>query len=272
MIFRRRTVANVCNFEGIGLHSATPVRIAVHPGQRGIAFRKGADRWEAKPENVTGVNRCTKLGDISTIEHLMSALAGLEITDAEIEVDGTEMPGLDGSSLPYVEGLRAAGFFDLGEYAVIEMFKRAFIQEGDAKLAVSDGTGHWKYSFETGDRWPHEQVYETTDPVSDYESEVAPARTIVFGDEIELAKAHGLGKGLDEDSVVVLDATGYRFPTRFGDEPVRHKMLDLIGDLYLSGMPIRALNVSAHRTGHKSNIEAAFKVRELLSASRKSGG
>jgi len=116
--YTRRTVAADAVFEGLGLHSGEPVRVIVHPGEQGIRF----NGVSARPENVSDTTRCTCLGEVSTIEHLMSALCGLEITDADVEVDGREMPGLDGSALGYVAGLSATGFSALGSAEAPDLF------------------------------------------------------------------------------------------------------------------------------------------------------
>ena len=94
--YTRKTLQSDVVMEGLGLHSGIPVKVHIYPGDQGIAFRRGDERVLAKPENVTDTTRCTTLGPVSTIEHLMSAFAGLEITDAEVEVDAPELPGLDG--------------------------------------------------------------------------------------------------------------------------------------------------------------------------------
>ncbi|MGV3614105.1 MAG: UDP-3-O-acyl-N-acetylglucosamine deacetylase [Fimbriimonas sp.] len=265
MTFTRRTVGSVVHFEGLGLHTGVPVKVAVHPGGDGIAFRYGATRTVAHPANVTDTTRSTKLGEVGTVEHMMSALAGLEITDAEIELDAPELPGLDGSSDGFVKGLAAAGFETLGERDVPPLFTRVFLQEDDGtKLAIAKGTGHWRYVFTTADRWPLEQAYEQADVVEAYAAEIAPARTFAFAEEIPFIIQMGLGKGLDEKSALILGIEGYKNEARFPDEPARHKLLDLVGDLYLAGVPLRALSVVAERSGHRANVHAAAMLAEAI--------
>lgn len=259
--FDRRTVTVPARFEGRGLHSGEPVKVLVHPGDQGIAFRRGASRWPAVPENVTDTSRCTRIGEVSTIEHLMSALAGTGVSDAEIEVDGAELPAMDGCALAFCEGLAAAGTTKIGETELSGPFARVFHVDEDVKIAISSGEGHWRYEFETGSRWPHEQHVEFMFP-SEYKEQVAPARTFAFEDEMEMVRKAGLGKGLDETTAFVIGQSGYINATKFEDEPARHKMLDLIGDLYLSGVPPQLLNVVAHKSGHRTNVDAAMKLRE----------
>jgi UDP-3-O-acyl-N-acetylglucosamine deacetylase len=256
----RRTISATATFEGLGLHSGEPVRVDVHPGENGIAFRHGTERVLAIPSNVTETTRCTKLGQISTIEHLMSALAALEITDVEIELTASELPAMDGSAKPFFERLVAAGVSDLGETESRKPFARLFLPDDGAKIAVGAGAGHWRYVYDAGERWPGRQSYESF--LSDYGTEIAPARTLVSSHQIEQAKQEGLGRGLTDKSVLIVGPIGYENEARFPDEIARHKMLDLIGDLYLSGIPIRLLNVVAERSGHRMNVQMAQMLIE----------
>ncbi len=264
MKFPRKTVREKVCFEGVGLHTAVPVHVIIHPADDGIVFRKGAERWPARPENVTDTTRCTKLGDIGTVEHLMSAFAALEITDAEVEVDAVEMPAMGGCSSGYVELLNQTGYTQTREESLEPLFKRVFHQEGSATVAVGSGTGHWKYSLDLGARWCGAQTYESIDVLADYTQQIAPARTFALEDELPTIAQLGLGKGLDEETALVLTPDGFRLPPRFPDEPARHKLLDLIGDLYLAGVPVRMLNVAAERSGHRINVEAARRLVAML--------
>ncbi|HVT13785.1 MAG TPA: UDP-3-O-acyl-N-acetylglucosamine deacetylase [Fimbriimonadaceae bacterium] len=265
MNFARRTLSREVVFEGLGLHSGIPVRVTVHPGEAGIWFRLGSGRWQARPENVTDTTRCTKLGDVSTIEHLMSALAGLEITDVEVELTAGELPALDGSALGYVEGFRKAGFASLPDGEMRELFSRVFFQDLPVKIAIGKGDGHWRYTYEVADRWPGEQAHEALDVVAAYAGEIAPARTFALAEEVPMVLAAGLAKGLDIEKALILGIEGYKNDARFPDEPARHKLLDLIGDLYLAGIPARLLNVSAEKSGHRTNVEAAARLLASVS-------
>jgi UDP-3-O-acyl-N-acetylglucosamine deacetylase len=267
MIVNRRTLAQTVTLEGLGLHTGVPVVVKIHPGQHGIGFLHGGERVEAHPANVTDTTRSTKLGSVGTIEHLMSAFAGLEITDAEVELDAPELPGLDGSARLYVEALRHAGMEDLPDREIPDLFTRVFLQlEDGVKVAIGKGTGHWRYEYRTGDRWPREQIYESEDIVAAYPGEVAPARTFAFAEEVPHLIQMGMGKGLDDSSALILGIEGYKNEPRFSDEPARHKLLDLVGDLYLAGVPLRGLNVVAERSGHRTHVKAAALLCEALAA------
>jgi UDP-3-O-acyl-N-acetylglucosamine deacetylase len=267
LTYTRLTLRGTAEFEGLGLHGGNPVKVRVHPGSEGIIFRAGKNRWPATPENVSDTTRCTRLGEISTIEHLMSSLAGLEITDAEVEVEGGEMPALDGSSEGFVGGLVAAGLEAVGQNEVHPPFKRVFVQEDGYRIAIGKGEGHWKYTYDLGDRWPKTQTFESRNVPLEYSKEIAPARTFALVEEIPVVLQMGLARGLDQDKALVLGIEGYKNDARFEDEPARHKLLDLIGDLYLSGVPVRFLNVAAEKSGHSSNVRAAKLLRQSVQAS-----
>lgn len=259
---KRHTLASAFEVKGRGLHSAEPVTVRVSPGDDGIAFRSGASRVAALAENVTDTRRCTCLGEIATVEHLLSALSALGVTDAEVEVKGQEMPGLDGSALPWVEQIRKVGLEDLGDWHHDTPARRVFAVDGERRVSVSVGEGHWRCIFDAGERWPGEQSAETS--LVDYEEAIAPARTFAFHTELPHLKDLGLGQGLDESSALVLGEDGYVNEARFDNEPARHKLLDLLGDLALTGIPAAALNVEGHRCGHDINVRAAAEVRAAL--------
>lgn len=239
------------------------MKVTVNPGNRGIAFRYKGTRWAALPELISDTKRCTKLGEISTIEHLMSAFAGIEISDAEVEVSAPELPAMDGSSKQFVTSLIDMKQ-SLGETELRDPFSRIFVQEEDIKIGVSAGNGHWRYVFETKDRWPGTQVYETSDVNKDYVDQIAPARTFGFVEEIPFLVEMGLARGLDLEKALVIGDTGYNNFAVFETEPARHKMLDIIGDLFLSGVPIKHLNVVAERSGHRANVKAAGLLRQAV--------
>lgn len=260
----RRTIASEVEFAGRGLHSGGNVVVTIRPGENGIRFASGSSIWRAVPSEVTETRRCTKLGEVATIEHLMSAFCGLELTDADVEVRGGELPGLDGSAGPYVDALTAVGFSDLFETELHPLYARVFVKEASLEVAASRGTGHWRYVYDVASRWPGRMAFEAEDVVAGYGTEIAPARTFALEEEVPALLEAGLGSGLDESSVVILGAQGYASETRFPDEPARHKLLDLMGDLYLSGVPARHLNVVAERSGHTSNVRAAALMWQAI--------
>jgi UDP-3-O-[3-hydroxymyristoyl] N-acetylglucosamine deacetylase len=268
MTFCRKTLKREVVFQGLGLHSGTPVEVTVRPASKGIRFIHGREKTVASPENVTDTSRCTRVGGISTVEHLMSAFAGLEVTDADVELTAPEMPAEDGSSVAYVRALIAAGFEVIGEATVAGPFARVFAQDHGANVAISSGSGHWRYHFHSGSRWPHDQTYETVQVTSDYKTQIAPARTFGFVEELPAILEAGYAQGLDLTTALVLGLAGYQNEPMFSDEPARHKLLDLIGDLALAGVPIRFLNVTAERSGHRLNVAAANLLARSVTIER----
>lgn len=258
--FTRTTVADEVRFSGHGLHSGAPVEIVVAPHENGIEFSAGSVRVRATPENVTDTTRCTCLGPVQTVEHLLSALAGLGVTDALIHVQGSELPALDGSSREYALAVAAIGTRALSAARIHGLFERCFAVSGEARVAIGAGTGHWRYDFECGERWPHSQTFEASLDPETYLGQVSGARTFAFEEEVAPLRAAGLGQGLDETSCLILGQEGYLNEPHWHDEPARHKLLDLIGDLSLAGVPVTLLNVVAVRSGHTLNVEAARRL------------
>ncbi|MCE9560356.1 MAG: UDP-3-O-acyl-N-acetylglucosamine deacetylase [Armatimonadetes bacterium] len=264
MIFKRRTISEPIVIEGLGLHSGIAVEVQIHPSEDGLWFRSGRERIEAIPENVSDTKRCTRLGSIGVIEHLMSALAAFEITDVEVELSSPELPGLDGSASGYCAALARVELENIEDQEMEGLFARIY-EKGEAhEIAIGRGDGHLKYVFETGDRFPGTQVVEVQMTCATYASEIAPARTIAFDFEVEPAKAAGLGLGLDENSCLVLGPEGYLNASRFPDEPARHKLLDLIGDLWLARVPLTLLNIVAEKSGHTANVAVAHKLSQAV--------
>jgi UDP-3-O-[3-hydroxymyristoyl] N-acetylglucosamine deacetylase len=262
----RRTLGSTCRFEGPSLHKGEPTACTVHPGENGIEFRCGGERIVAVAENVGTTVLQTTLGPVKTVEHIMSALAGLGISDAVVELEADELPALDGSALDYVDSFLAAGFEDLPDRQVPRLFQRVYHIEDDLKISVGAGEGHFKFVFATSEgRWPGVQEAEVwLGREGDYAANIAPARTLAFEEDVPRAIAAGIGQGLGKESCLILGPEGYRNDARFDNEPARHKLLDLVGDLALTGYPLHLLNVVAERSGHRSHVAAALKVRQAL--------
>lgn len=260
MTFTRHTLRGTVQFDGAGLHSGEPVTVKVHPGETGIWFRYGGEKLQATAANISDTQRCTQLGPIAVIEHLMSAFAALEVTDAEVEVTGApQLPGMDGAAYAYCQAMRH-NLTKIGEASVKGPFARIYEVLDDTKIAIATGEGLWRYDFDTGERWPGLQSFEIDLRSDSCIDEVAPARTFAFAEELPHLEKLGLGQGLDLTTALILGTDGYENEAQFPDEPARHKLLDLIGDLYLAGIPIRLLSVVAEKSGHKANVEAAHKL------------
>jgi UDP-3-O-[3-hydroxymyristoyl] N-acetylglucosamine deacetylase len=251
-MIRRRTVLEPVTFTGFGLHSGQPVTARIHPADSGIAFRCDGSRVAAGPAAVTDTRWHTTLGDIATVEHLMSAFAGAGVTDAEVELSYPELPALDGSAAEYVLPTQP-----LGEASeVVLPGDEVMVEEAGSSIRVRAGSGVWSYTFRHGS---DTQTFTCQLP-RDYPTQVAPARTFAFADQVPVLVERGLGQGLDMSSVLLLEPGGYANTPRFPDEPARHKLLDLVGDLYLTGIPPGLLDVTASFSGHASNVRMAARL------------
>lgn len=246
------------------MHTGETCAATVHPGASGLQVVSGGKPYSLRSAEVVDVARCTglRLGDriILTVEHLLSALNGLGITDAVLELEGPEVPILDGSALPFAEALQDAGrkcLEDLGypQVAPVE------VTMGDSCVRVQAGTGSLTVSIAYEHPAIGTQSLSLTLTPEAYLSEVAPARTFGLLEDAERLRSSGLARGASLDNTLVFSNDGPLTPPRFPDEPVRHKVLDIIGDLTLSGHSIYDLTVRAERPGHSVNVEAARRLR-----------
>lgn len=269
---RRQTLASPSAvLSGVGLHSGAgaSVRLLPAPSGTGLVFRRQADGQEipARASNVFDTSRCTrlKLGgfEVQTVEHILSALAGLGVDDALIDIDGLEIPAMDGSAAPFAEAILAAGFCEQSEsLAPITLTRPVFVSErGSTIVALPSET----LSLTVVLDYPRPAYLGTQaavfDDSGDYVSQIAPARTYGFLSEIEALRAAGLGLGASFENAVVLGETQYETPLRFSNELARHKILDLIGDLALAGCPVCA-EIIAVKPGHTLNVRLARLLAE----------
>ncbi len=255
-----QTIRSPIDLSGIGLHSGASVsmRLVPAPAGSGIVFRRtDLDNFEipANGRNVARVSYATSLmrGSvlISTTEHLLSALIGYGVDNVIVEIDNLELPILDGSALPYVEAFAAVGLKQQRrrrEY--LRILKPVEVREGTKFIGVYPGTG---YGIDYTIDFPRPIGYEafSTDlETGDYARLIAPARTFGFREDEAKLRDMGLIRGASADCAIILTAEGVQNPPlRFPDEFVRHKVLDLIGDLALAGRRIQG-RVIAERAGH----------------------
>jgi len=246
---------------GIGLHSGVPVSLRILPAasNTGIVFRRvdlEGFELEATGRNVARVSYATSLMKrgvlISTTEHLLSALVGMGIDNAVIELDNLELPILDGSALPFVELIRKAGVRKQRRpRTYIRIRQPLELREGNKFIAVYPSDA---YSVSYTINFPHpligREAFSLELTNGHYLAEIAPARTFGFLHEAEAMRQQGLIRGASEENAIVLTRDGVvNPPLRFADEFVRHKVLDLIGDLALIGKRILG-SVVADRAGH----------------------
>jgi UDP-3-O-[3-hydroxymyristoyl] N-acetylglucosamine deacetylase len=250
------------------------MRLVPAPAGSGIVFRRtDLDNFEiaAIGRNVAKVSYATSLMRqsvlISTTEHLLSALIGFGVDNVIVEMDNLEVPILDGSSLPYVQAIHSVGLKQQRrkrEY--IRILKDVEVREGSKFIGVYPGSG---YGIEYTIDFPQPIGYErfTGDlATGDYVKLIAPARTFGFKEDEAMLRDMGLIRGVSDDSAIILSRHGVENgPLRFADEFVRHKVLDLIGDLALAGRRIQG-RVVAERAGHAMHTALVQRLMRDRSA------
>jgi UDP-3-O-[3-hydroxymyristoyl] N-acetylglucosamine deacetylase len=255
-----QTIRSEVDFRGIGLHSGAEVsmRLVPAPAGSGIVFRRtDLDNFEipANGRNVAKVSYATSLmrGSvlISTTEHLLSALIGVGVDNVIVEVDNLELPILDGSALPYIEAFQRVGLKQQRrkrEY--MRILKEVEVREGSKFIGVYPGEG---YGIDYTIDFPAPIGFATFRgdlESGDYAKLIAPARTFGFREDEAKLRDMGLIRGATDACCIILTQHGVQNgPLRFSDEFVRHKVLDLIGDLALAGRRIQG-RVIAERAGH----------------------
>jgi UDP-3-O-[3-hydroxymyristoyl] N-acetylglucosamine deacetylase len=267
-MLRQRTLKAIVSATGVGLHTGQKVRMSLRPAQpdTGIVFRRTdlpqPVEIPARADLVGETRLCSCLvrGEVKiyTIEHLMSALSGLGVDNAYVDLDGPEVPIMDGSAAPFALLIQQAGIEEQGApKRFLRVKKRVEARDGD-KWAVLEPYEGFRLSFSIVYKHPVIEKSNTSLTVdfatTSYLKEVARARTYGFMHDVEDLRNVGLALGGGLENAVVLDehrvlnAEGLRF----GDEFIRHKILDAIGDLYLLGRPFLAA-FSAHKSGHALN-------------------
>jgi UDP-3-O-[3-hydroxymyristoyl] N-acetylglucosamine deacetylase len=260
----QRTLDHSIRCSGIGLHSGRKIELVLHPAAEdsGITFIRSDLNIEipAKASHVTDTRLCTTIGHgeahVSTIEHLLSALAGLGVDNARIEVSGPEVPIMDGSSAPFVFLIQCAGIREQSKAKkVLRILKRVEITDGDKSCALYPASG-FKISYLLDYDHPllRERSVQVDFSRQAYTREISRARTFGFLHEVEALQKAGLALGGSLENAIVLDT--HRVVNegglRYEDECVRHKILDTLGDLSLSGFPIVGA-FEGERTGHDMN-------------------
>lgn len=271
----QKTLKNKAIFTGIGLHSARETAMTLRPAEAGtgIVFHRvdmvPPVSIEAIAANVVNTKLSTTIGMngavVSTIEHLMAALRGCGIDNAHVDIDGPEVPIMDGSAAPFVAGIIAAGTKTLSKprkYLVVR--KPVTVMDGDKKVTIIPSR-YFRVSFDMQFSHPAVKSQFKTVKVNEeaFIRDYAAARTFGFLSEVEFLKANGLARGGSLENAVVIGDEGVinEEGLRFDDEFVRHKILDSIGDTYLAGYHIMG-HVKAHKSGHELNHKF---VTELLS-------
>ncbi len=267
-MLKQKTIAKEASFFGIGVHTGSRTGLRFIPAEpnTGIKFVRvdlpGRPEIKADIRNVIGFVRGTTIGNsevnVHTVEHVLATLSGFGITNLIVEIDDKEPPVGDGSSLVYVDMIKKAGVVEQDD--VVEVFSPSeiiHVRENDTILVVLPYDG-FKISYTVSFKHPNLKAQYLSLDINrqSFVEEIASARTFCFYREVEALMNQGLIKGGSLDNAVVIgdNAIFAKEELRYPDEFVRHKILDLIGDTYLLGMPIRC-HIVAIKSGHAANIK-----------------
>ncbi len=306
---RQKTIKRPAIFEGKGIHTGRGVKVVIKsaPADTGIRFartdlkdkpfipadisslsdysnKKSACGRNFLPVSVVGIStfeipyhrlRCTALEKggavIYTVEHLLAALNGLDIDNADIEIDGIEPPMLDGSALIYAEGVKSAGSAEQDKEKKQLCLEEAVWEKDGGAMLIALPDDHLRISYflqyDESD-FPAQYADFSFDSGKDKENiflkEIAPARTFCLEKEVALIMKLGLGKGADLDTALVIkNGEPLKNKFRLKDEPARHKILDLLGDLFLLNADIKA-HIIAVKSGHSLNAKFIKKLARFL--------
>jgi UDP-3-O-acyl N-acetylglucosamine deacetylase len=270
-----KTVSRRATLSGIGLHSGKEVHVTLCPAPATLGIRFIRTDLSGSPEvavqdvdeNAPPFRSAIRRGaaEVHTVEHLLSAFAGLGITDCRVEIDGLEVPGMDGSAQDFLQAIKQAGIQESSASTpAIVVEKEIVVEDGIARIVATPGSEKIlsiDYTLDYPGIPLAQGRFKLELTPENFEREIAAARTFAPRKDAEAMRAAGLGKGANTQNTVIID--GDRIvdtKLRFSDEPVRHKILDLIGDLYLLGRPVFG-HIEARCSGHKANRELAKRLR-----------
>lgn len=264
----RHTILQEISIKGVGLHTGKMCTAVLKPSQQGYISFVRTDIKDAQPikahissvvSTLRGTNMASKNASVHTVEHLISACVGLGITDLVVEMDGPEPPLTDGSSLVYGNAILKVGIKDLQLPAdSLNISKEISFKEGNITYTATPADKLiFTFIYLRNHPLVNHQEYTFGMSEEGYMKEIAPSRTFGFEEEISFLKANGLALGGDPKNCVVIFKDKFSTPLRFPDEQVRHKILDLIGDLSLTGKVLGPMHISCSCGGHKSNINFA---------------
>ncbi|MFN4227442.1 MAG: bifunctional UDP-3-O-[3-hydroxymyristoyl] N-acetylglucosamine deacetylase/3-hydroxyacyl-ACP dehydratase [Candidatus Ratteibacteria bacterium] len=282
----QKTVEKEVVIEGIGLHTGEKTKIILKPAppNTGIIFiRKDVEKEDpikVDVENLLDTNkfpRRTSIGNektqIHTIEHLLSALYAMEIDNVFVEIYGSECPGLDGSSLEFVESIKKANIKEFPEEKDIFYLKEPiYISENSSHIiALPSKEFKISYTLDYPNTLINSQFASFVITPEIYEKEISPARTFCLKEEIDILRNMGLGKGSTYQNTLIIDKDKViNNEFRFYDEPVRHKILDLIGDIALLGKYFVG-HIIGIKSGHSINTKLIRKIKEIIKREKISG-
>ncbi|TAJ22696.1 MAG: UDP-3-O-acyl-N-acetylglucosamine deacetylase [Nitrospirae bacterium] len=271
----QQTISRSITCSGIGLHTGQPVTLTLNPAppDTGVVFvrhhAEGAVSLGASIRNMVPTELCTALSingtQVKTVEHVLAALAGLEVDNVYAELDGGEVPAMDGSSSAFVRLIRVAGITTQERRRpYLKIMQPIEVREGGRRVIIEpSATPRITCSVEYDHPMIRKQAYVYEWSASAFEQDIAEARTFAFLKEVEGLWARGLAKGGSLENTIVLSEQNILNESglRFQDEFVRHKVLDLIGDLALLGVPFIG-HLIADRSGHALHAKLVEKILE----------
>ena len=269
----QQTLANAVSCAGVGLHSGQPVTLTIRPApaNTGVVFvnRNGKDgaSLAASIEHLVPTELCTAISgngfQVKTIEHVLAALAGLDIDNAYVELDAGEAPVMDGSAAYFVRLIRSAGIIPQSwRQPYLKITRPLEVVDGDRRVRIEpSSTTKITYSIHYNHPLIQTQTYVYEHSAYAFEREIADARTFGFLQEVEALWARGLGQGGSLDNTIILSQDGILNESglRFANEFVRHKILDLIGDFSLLSVPFIG-HVIAKRSGHAMHTRLVQQI------------
>ena len=269
---KQTTLANSVSTNGIGLHTGAAVNVTLRPAPENTGYifvRTDLDNFEI-PASVEYISHCSYATTLvrrgvvlSTCEHLLSALRGSGVDNCFIDIDNIEIPILDGSSENWIEIIETAGIVEQkAARRLFRVLERIEFREGDRRMSIEPADN---FEIECVIDFPHpfinKQSFRFELDNGSFGKQIASARTFGFTTEIEMLRRANLALGGSLDNAIVLTPDGMlnETPLRFDDEFVRHKILDIIGDLALIGMPLRA-RITAEKSGHSIHASLMSKL------------
>jgi UDP-3-O-[3-hydroxymyristoyl] N-acetylglucosamine deacetylase len=275
-VSEQHTLRDVLEFEGVGLHTGAPARVRVRPQPAGTGVRFALDggrvEFAATADNIVETRLATVVGAenarVSTVEHILSALFALGVDNACLEVEGPEIPVLDGSSAIFCAAIEKTGVEAQGRSRpAFEIDRPMVFRDGDAVLAVAPSDAfRVKFAVDFAPPVGAQFIDATIEP-DFYVREISAARTFGYLRDVQALLAAGLARGGSLDNALVFDDRGPLTPLNWPNEVVRHKVLDLVGDFSLLGAWPK-IEVISVKSGHKLHAQAARELRAAFAGVR----
>ena len=266
----QKTISREGTLKGIGIHSGQAASVRFKPADpgSGLQFVVQGRAIPLASEGGSEALRCSAIGDgparVLTVEHVLAAFQGLGITNGILEVEGPEIPGMDGSALPFVHFLKGLGIQDQGvEQDAYRITEPIFCHEKNgAVCAYPSETFEIGYVLDYDHPYLRNQAVQFRIQPDTFEKEIAPARTFCTAREADELQKKGFGRGASrENTLVIADDGSHESSLRFKDECARHKVLDILGDLSLLGFPVIA-KIIGLRSGHSLNRKLVEEIRK----------